>query len=78
MHPRHRRAAERQFGCERPLNRFFADFVMNTSNFLLKACARDEIALAGEEQRLIELINRMRLFAPPDVVRSARRCFDLL
>lgn len=51
---------------------------MNTSNFLLKACARDEIALAGEEQRLIELINRMRLFAPPDVVRSARRCFDLL
>jgi hypothetical protein len=51
---------------------------MNTSNFLLKAFARDEIALAGEEQRLIELINRMRLFAPPDVVRSARRCFDLL
>jgi hypothetical protein len=29
------------------------------------------ILLGGEEQRLIGLINRMRLFAPPNVVKSA-------
>jgi hypothetical protein len=49
----------------------YADFVMNASNLLLKAYVRDEIALGGEEQRLIGLINRMRLFAPPDVVKGA-------
>jgi hypothetical protein len=49
----------------------YADFVMNASNLLLNAYVRDEIALGGEEQRLIGLINRMRLFAPPDVVKSA-------
>ena len=49
----------------------YADFVMNASNLLLKAYVRDEIALGGEEQRLIGLINRMRLFAPSDVVKGA-------
>ena len=49
----------------------YADFVMNASNLLLNAYVRDEIALGGEEQRLIGLINRMRLFAPIDVVKSA-------
>ncbi len=49
----------------------YADFVMNASNLLLNAYVRDEIALGGDEQRLIGLINRMRLFAPPDVVKSA-------
>ena len=49
----------------------YADFVMNASNLLLNAYVRDEIALGGEEQRLIGLINRMRLFAPPDVVKNA-------
>ena len=49
----------------------YADFVMNASNLLLNAYVRDEIALGGEEQRLIGLINRMRLFAPPDVVKGA-------
>ena len=49
----------------------YADFVMNASNLLLNAYVRDEIALGGEEQRLIGLINRMRLFAPTDVVKSA-------
>ena len=44
---------------------------MNASNLLLNAYVRDEIALGGEEQRLIGLINRMRLFAPPDVVKGA-------
>src|ERR1700732_1663369 len=49
----------------------YADFVMNASNLLLNAYVRDEIALGGDEQRLIGLINRMRLFAPPDVVKGA-------
>ena len=49
----------------------YADFVVNASNLLLNAYVRDEILLGGEEQRLIGLINRMRLFAPPNVVKSA-------
>ena len=49
----------------------YADFVVNASNMLLNAYVRDEILLGGEEQRLIGLINRMRLFAPPNVVKSA-------
>jgi hypothetical protein len=48
----------------------YADFVMSASNLLLNAYT-DEIALGGDEQRLIGLINRMRLFAPPDVVGAA-------
>ena len=49
----------------------YADFVMSASNLLLNAYTHDEIALGGDEQRLIGLINRMRLFAPPDVVGGA-------
>jgi hypothetical protein len=49
----------------------YADFVMSASNFLLNAYTRDEISLGGDEQRLIGLINRMRLFAPPEVVNGA-------
>jgi hypothetical protein len=49
----------------------YADFVMSASNFLLNAYTRDEVALGGDEQRLVGLINRMRLFASPDVVEGA-------
>ena len=49
----------------------YADFVMSASNLLLSAYTRDEIELGGDEQRLIGLINRMRLFAPTDVVEGA-------
>jgi len=49
----------------------YADFVMSASNLLLKAYVRDEVALGGDEQRLIGLINRMRLFAPRDVTKGA-------
>jgi len=48
-----------------------ADFVMSASKLLLNAYTKDEIAQGGDEQRLIGLINRMRLFAPPDVVGAA-------
>ena len=46
----------------------YADFVMSASNLLLNAYVHDDIALGGDEQHLIGLINRMRLFAPPQVV----------
>ena len=49
----------------------YADFVMSASNLLLNAYTHDEISLGGDEQRLIGLINRMRLFAPTDVVDGA-------
>lgn len=49
----------------------YAEFVMSASNLLLKAYTHDEIALGGDEQRLIGLINRMRLFASPEVVGGA-------
>jgi hypothetical protein len=42
---------------------------MNASNMLLNAFISDEISLGGDEQRLIGLIKRMTLFAPPDLVR---------
>jgi hypothetical protein len=49
----------------------YADFVMSASSLLVNAYTRDEISLSGDEQRLIGLINRMRLFAPPDVVEGS-------
>ena len=49
----------------------YADFVMNASDMLLNAFVNNGISLSGNEQRLIGLINRMRLFAPPGVVSGA-------
>lgn len=53
----------------------YSDFVMSASNMLLNAFIRDEISFGGDEQRLIGLINRMRLFAPPNVVSAAEAVF---
>ena len=49
----------------------YADFIMTGSNLFLNAYLQDRIALSGDEQRLIGLMNRMRLFAPPNVVEEA-------
>ena len=49
----------------------YAEFITNASRLLLKAQVRDEIKLGGDEQQLIGLTNRMRLFAPPDVIHEA-------
>jgi hypothetical protein len=49
----------------------YADFVMSASHLLLHAFTHDEFSPSGDEHRLIGLINRMRLFAPPDVVHAA-------
>ena len=59
-------------GCEiAKREKIYADFVMHASTSLLQAYVHDEIVLRGDEQRLIGLINQMRLFAPPHVVRTA-------
>ena len=52
----------------------YGDFVMSASNLLLNAYIRDEITLTGDEQHLVGLINRMRLFATADVVTQRSRC----
>jgi hypothetical protein len=49
----------------------YADFVMHASHLLLRAYTRDDIQLSGDEPRLIGLINRMRLFAPVNVIAAA-------
>jgi hypothetical protein len=51
----------------------YADFVMHASNLLLNAYTHDGIVLGGDEQRLIGLITRMRLFAPPHIVGGAEK-----
>jgi HAMP domain-containing protein len=49
----------------------YAEFLMEASKLLLRAYTRDEIVEGSDEQQLIGLINRMRLFAPTDVVGGA-------
>lgn len=49
----------------------YAEFLMSASNLLLNAYTRDDIVLGGDEQHLIGLINRMRLFASSHVVDGA-------
>jgi hypothetical protein len=56
----------------------YADFIMHAANMLLNAYTRDEIVLGGDEPRLIGLINRMRLFASPDIVDGAEKVFRVI
>jgi hypothetical protein len=49
----------------------YADFIMNASKLLLNAYVHDGITLNGDEQHLVGLANRMRLFAPPSVIDEA-------
>jgi IS5 family transposase len=49
----------------------YADFVIHAANLLLRAYTTDEIELTGDEQRLMGLVNRMRFFAPRNVVAAA-------
>jgi CRISPR/Cas system-associated protein Cas5 (RAMP superfamily) len=51
----------------------YAEFVMSASNLLLNAYTRDELRLGGDEQLMIGLINRMRLFAPAEMSMGLRR-----
>ena len=49
----------------------YADFLESASKLLLRAYTHDDIVLGGDEQHLVGLVNRMRLFAAPDVVAGA-------
>src|SRR5690242_14150029 len=49
----------------------YADFLMHASNMLINAYTQDDLVLTGDEQRLMGLTNRMRLFAPANVVAAA-------
>ena len=49
----------------------YADFIMDASKLLLNAYVREELTLSVDEQHLVGLANRMRLFAPPTVIHEA-------
>jgi hypothetical protein len=49
----------------------YADFLMNASRLLLTAYTHDDLVLGADEQHLIGLVNRMRLFAPAEVISGA-------
>ena len=49
----------------------YADFLMKASKLLLDAYTREGFALDGDEQHMLGLINRMRLFASPEVITGA-------
>jgi hypothetical protein len=44
---------------------------MSASKLLLNAYVHDGITLNGDEQHLVGLANRIRLFAPPNVIDEA-------
>ena len=46
----------------------YADFIMHGSKLLLNSYVNEGFTLNGDEQQLIGLANRMRLFAPPNVM----------
>jgi hypothetical protein len=49
----------------------YADFLESASTLLLTAFTRDDIVAGRDEQHLLGLTNRMRLFASPVVVAGA-------
>jgi hypothetical protein len=51
---------------------------MHSANLLLRAYTTDDLVLSGEEQHLIGLINRMRIFAPSDVVATGEAVFKAI
>jgi len=51
----------------------YADFIMNASKALLHAHLSDDIKLDVEQQALIGIADRMRLFAPKNVIQEAER-----
>ena len=68
---RHQDRLQRSAGEVAKREAVYADFVMSASNVLLHAFTHDDVSPCGDEQRLIGLINRMRLFAPHNVVSGA-------
>ena len=68
------RSDERQHRIANEITRretVYADFLESASKQLLNAYMHDELVLGVDEQHLVGLVNRMRLFAPPEVVSGA-------
>jgi hypothetical protein len=49
----------------------YAEFITNASKLFLTAQVHDEINFGADEQQLIGLTDRMRLFAPSSVINEA-------
>jgi hypothetical protein len=49
----------------------YAEFIMTASAALLNAYVEDGLTLGQDKQQLLGILQRMRLFAPPDVVAEA-------
>ena len=49
----------------------YASFMMSASKMFLKSHVNDGFTLNGDEQHLIALVDRMRLFAPPEIIEAA-------
>lgn len=49
----------------------YGEFIMSASKAVVKACITDSLSWTRDEQHLIGLINRMRLFAPAAVITEA-------
>jgi hypothetical protein len=49
----------------------YGEFIMSASKAVVKASITDNLSWTRDEQHLIGLINRMRLFAPPAVITEA-------
>lgn len=56
----------------------YADFVMHASQLLLDAYVHDDLVLNGDQQRLVGYINRMRLFAPQEVITGAEAVLNAI
>lgn len=49
----------------------YGEFIMSASKAVVKAIITENLSWTRDEQHLIGLINRMRLFAPPAVIAEA-------
>ncbi len=56
----------------------YGEFIMSASKAVVKACITDNLSWTRDEQHLIGLINRMRLFAPPAVITKAEAVIETL
>jgi hypothetical protein len=49
----------------------YAEFIMGASKMLMDAYVSDGLSPTGDKQNLIGVTNRMRLFAPPNIIDDA-------
>jgi hypothetical protein len=51
----------------------YADFIMNATAALLNAYGEDGLTIGEDKQQLLGVLQRMRLFAPPNVVAEGEK-----